>query len=120
MQLEFPNLSTILTVVKMMSQVKKTKCMLWFHKCRSAVTVQRRFCMVFGREMPTKMLICKLIRLAAFVKEKALGDAQSLKLMWMQFVWLSFTVHTNQSGMLLKIKHTPHSGAENSAETFEI
>jgi hypothetical protein len=37
-----------------------------------------------------------LIRPAAFVKEKALGDYQSLKLKWMKFEQFSFAVHTNQ------------------------
>jgi hypothetical protein len=41
-----------------------------------------------------------LIRLAAFVKEKALGDDQSLKLRWIQFVRLSFAVHVNQPCVL--------------------
>jgi hypothetical protein len=41
-----------------------------------------------------------LIRLAASVKEKALGDDQSLKLGWIYFVLLSFAVHPNQPGIL--------------------
>jgi hypothetical protein len=41
-----------------------------------------------------------LIKLAAFVKEKTLGDDQSLKLRWIQFMQLSFAVHRNQLGML--------------------
>jgi hypothetical protein len=36
------------------------------------------------------------IRLAAFVKEKALGDDQSLQLKWMKFEQFSFAVHANQ------------------------
>jgi hypothetical protein len=88
----------------MASQVEKDKCMLWFHEFRSVVIVQRRFRTVFGRDPSTKMLItgginCS-IRLAAFVEENAPGDDQSLKLKWIQFMWLSFAVHTNQPGML--------------------
>jgi hypothetical protein len=58
--------------------------------------------MVIRREPPTKLSIYKWykFRLAAFVKEKAPRDDQSLKLRWIQFVWLSFAVHANQSGML--------------------
>jgi hypothetical protein len=44
--------------------------------------------MVFGREMPRKMLIYKwykLIRLTIFVKERAPADDQSLKLRCMKF-----------------------------------
>jgi hypothetical protein len=41
-----------------------------------------------------------LIRLAAFVKEKAPGDDQSLKLRWIQFERLSFAVYANHPGML--------------------
>jgi hypothetical protein len=66
----------------------------------SGVTVQR-FCTIFEREPPTKMSICrwyKLIDQTAFAKEKALKDDQSLKLRWIQFVRLSFTVYSNQPG----------------------
>jgi hypothetical protein len=38
-----------------------------------------------------------MIRLAAFAKEKTLGDDQSFKLRWMKFKRLSFTFHTNHS-----------------------
>jgi hypothetical protein len=58
--LEFPNLSTFsatLTAVKMASQVEEAECVLWFHESRSVVTVQRRFCTVFGREPATIMSI---------------------------------------------------------------
>jgi hypothetical protein len=66
--------------------------------------------MVFGREPPKKCRFTSgrncLIRLAAFVKDKAMGDDQSLKLRWIQFMWLSFAVHTNQPGPT--IKHAKH------------
>jgi hypothetical protein len=46
---------------------------------------------VFGREPPTKNVDLQVVvRLAAFVKVKVLGDSWSLKLKWIQFVWFSF------------------------------
>jgi hypothetical protein len=60
------------------------------------------------------------IRLAAFVKEKAPGDDQSMKLRWIQFVRLSFAVYANQLGTCLVTKQATHNNAQNSAETFEI
>jgi hypothetical protein len=41
-----------------------------------------------------------LIRLAAFLQEKAPGDNQSLKLRWMKSVQLSFAVHATEPSML--------------------
>jgi hypothetical protein len=62
MPLQFQNLSTrssTLAVVNLASEVERAKCMLRFHESRSAVTVQRRFLTVSGREPPTEMLICQ-------------------------------------------------------------
>jgi hypothetical protein len=64
--LQFPNLSTwsaTVTVIKMASQADKVKRVLWFHESRYAVTVQRRFRTVFGREPPTKISIFKWYKL---------------------------------------------------------
>jgi hypothetical protein len=47
----------------MASEAEKAECVLWFHKSRSAVTAQRRFRAVFGREPPTKMSIYKWYKL---------------------------------------------------------
>jgi hypothetical protein len=58
---ELPNLITILTAVKIPSQVEKAKCVLWFHESRSVVTMQRRFRMVFGMEPPTENAISQVI-----------------------------------------------------------
>jgi hypothetical protein len=58
-----------------------------------------------------------LYRLAACVKEKALGDDQSLKLRGM-FVQLLFVVHTNQLDMPNK-KHVTNNSAQNTADTSE-
>jgi hypothetical protein len=74
---------------------------------RFVVTVQRRFRTVFGREPPTKMSVYKWYKLfdqtgciCKGEKGKAPRDDQSLNLRWIQFVQLSFAVHTNQPGMV--------------------
>jgi hypothetical protein len=46
--------------------------------------------------MPLHKWYKLFIKLAAFVKEKALGDDQSLKQRWMKFEQFSFAVHANQ------------------------
>jgi hypothetical protein len=33
----------------MASQVQKAKCELWYYESKFVITVQRRFCIVFGR-----------------------------------------------------------------------
>jgi hypothetical protein len=43
----------------MESQVVKDKCALWFQESVSAVTMQRRFCRVFGIEPTIKISIYK-------------------------------------------------------------
>jgi hypothetical protein len=45
-------------------------------------------------------IIC-FIKLAAFVKGKALGENQSLKLQWMKSEQVLFAVHANQTGIPL-------------------
>jgi hypothetical protein len=43
----------------------------------------------------------RVIRMATFVKERAPGDNQCLKLKWWtQFVRLLFAVHANQTGLV--------------------
>jgi hypothetical protein len=101
----------------MVSETEKVKYMMWFFKSRFAVTVQRRFHMVFGRE-PTKKSRCTygincLIRQAAFIKEKALRDDQSLKLRWIQSLQsIRISVST--------VKHATKGVAQNSMQTSEI
>jgi hypothetical protein len=79
-QLECPNhsaLSATLTAVKVTSQVEEAECVLWFHESRFAVTVQRRFSTVLGREPATIMSICMWHKLfdqtGCICKEKSPG-----------------------------------------------
>jgi hypothetical protein len=42
------------TGAKMVSQVEKAKCVLWFHEAKCVITVQRRFQTAFGKEPPSE------------------------------------------------------------------
>jgi hypothetical protein len=70
---EYPNVATVvptLQVWKIVSQVQKAKCVFWYHKPVSVVTVQRR-CMEVRKDPPTKISIRRwyklLVRLDMFV-----------------------------------------------------
>jgi hypothetical protein len=91
----------------MASQVE-VKCILLFHESGSAVTVQRRFCGVFGREPPARMLIDKwhklfVARLAASVEENGLENYQSLKFRWVKLKLSSQSTHAVQQTTVQKI-----------------
>jgi hypothetical protein len=57
--------------------------------------------------------------MGTFVKGRAAEDEQSLKLRWIQFVWLSFTAHVNQAGVMPD-KNATHNTAHKYAHGFEI
>lgn len=106
---------SVLTVLKMVVQVQKARWVLWFHRLRSAVGVQRRLRTVTGRKQPmscrfTSSVNC-FMRLAAYVKEKAPGNNDSE----MQLEWLLVWVSTNQETRVPSDKHATHNSAQYSA-----
>jgi hypothetical protein len=80
--------------------VEKPKWTLWFYKSMSVLQSKGDFIQYLERNHQQCQFthgINYLIRPAAFANKRPLGDDQSLKLTWMKFKCLSFTVHANHS-----------------------
>jgi hypothetical protein len=97
--------------------------MLRFRESNGAVAAQRGFPTAFGKEAPTKCghttgTSCLTV-LATSVKTRAPEGDQSMKLRWIQILWLSFALHANQTG-ILPDRYSAHNSAKHSAEMFEI